>query len=151
MGDLLQAALPVAHGRPVQLRLEDQVGVVHDSRGVLVLCEAGEDDEAESDVVVSHVRLGVLHGDGDIFQESHQEIDGLDTFSRGRGWGGGRVYDGVGRVGFCLIVTATIIGHAVGDLQISMLELTSDVMAVVMFCAVGIIGVAHSKLSQIIN
>ena len=53
-------------------------------------------------------------------------------------------------VGFCLIVTATIIGHAVGDLQISMLELTSDVMAVVLFCAVGIIGVAHSKLSQMI-
>ena len=37
MDDLLQAALPVAHGRPVQLSFEDQVGVVHDGGGVLVL------------------------------------------------------------------------------------------------------------------
>ena len=74
----------------------------------------------------------------------------------GGGSGYGMFTDGIflsigTTLGFCLIVTATIIGHAVGDLQISMLELTSDVMAIVMFCAVGIFGVAHSKLSQIIN
>ena len=53
-------------------------------------------------------------------------------------------------VGFCVTVTATIIGHAMGD-QICMLELASDVMAVILFCAVGISGVAHSKFSQLIN
>ena len=51
-------------------------------------------------------------------------------------------------VGFCIIVTVTIIAHAIGD-KISLLELASNAMAVLLFFTVGIIGVANSKLSQL--
>ena len=50
-------------------------------------------------------------------------------------------------VGFCLMVTATIIGHLLGDI-LSMLELTSDVLAVILFGAVGINQCLDSKLGQ---
>ena len=79
VGDLLHPTLPVPHGRPVQFGLEDEVGVVHDGRGVLVLGQAGEDDEAEGEVVVGNVRLGVLHGDGDVLEECDQQVNGLDV------------------------------------------------------------------------
>jgi len=75
VGDLLHPALPVPHGRPVQFGLEHEVGVVHDSRGVLVLGQAGQNDEAEGQVVVSDVRLSVLHGDRDVLEEGHQQIE----------------------------------------------------------------------------
>ena len=53
-------------------------------------------------------------------------------------------------VGFCIIVTVTIIAHAIGD-KISLMELTSNAMGVLLFFAVGITGVANSKLSQILS
>ena len=52
-------------------------------------------------------------------------------------------------VGFCVIVTVTIIAHAIGD-KISLLELTSNAMGVLLFFAVGITGVANSKRSQLL-
>ena len=75
----VHTSLPVPHGRPVELHLEHEVGVVHDGGGVLVLRQAGEDDEAEGHVVMGHVRLGVLHGDGDVLEECDQQVNGLDV------------------------------------------------------------------------
>ena len=53
-------------------------------------------------------------------------------------------------VGYCIIVTLTIIAHAIGD-KISLLELAANAMAGLLFFAVGIIGVANSKLSQLLS
>ena len=44
-------------------------------------------------------------------------------------------------VGYCIIVTLTIIAHAIGD-KMSLLEVASNAMAVLLFFGVGIIGVA---------
>ena len=50
-------------------------------------------------------------------------------------------------VGFCILVTVTIIAHAIGE-RISLVELATDAMAVLLFSAVGIIGVASSVKSK---
>ena len=44
-------------------------------------------------------------------------------------------------VGYCIIVTLTIIAHAIGD-KMSLLEVASNALAVLLFFAVGITGVA---------
>lgn len=61
MGCPLRHHLAVPHGQPVEGHREHQVGVVQQQVAVLVLGDAGDDDEAQFDVAEAFLRLGVLH------------------------------------------------------------------------------------------
>ena len=89
----LSPSFPVPHGSSMKLHLENQVWVVHQCCGILVLCHTAKNDHCQCYIAVSYIRLGILqlqvlkktqilkiidpclHGNRDIFEEGDEQVD----------------------------------------------------------------------------